>query len=258
MPAAETIVELERLARELGGGVVGTAGELEVQPGPDQRHPRRRARLARPALGVRAARRAVRPDRRVRARARRGPRSRRRVRQAPGAAGAADGRRRRRGARGERGGERRDVPADALGRRPRHAVRGLAGAERDGLRAVPRRPLAHAARAGRHRPTRRSPPRSSTARSGGWRAERRPAPRPRRHLVVRLRARPGGRAAHGGGRDRAARLRRALVPRGIRHPRVALDGRARPRGDRARPGLHAASRTSGRATPWRRRPRRAR
>jgi allantoate deiminase len=32
LPAAETIVELERLAREIGGGVVGTAGELEVQP----------------------------------------------------------------------------------------------------------------------------------------------------------------------------------------------------------------------------------
>jgi allantoate deiminase len=32
LPAAETIVELERLAREIGGGVVGTAGELELQP----------------------------------------------------------------------------------------------------------------------------------------------------------------------------------------------------------------------------------
>ena len=31
--AAEAIVELERLAAELGGGVVGTAGELEVVPG---------------------------------------------------------------------------------------------------------------------------------------------------------------------------------------------------------------------------------
>ena len=32
LPAAETIVELERLANEIGGGVVGTAGEIEVLP----------------------------------------------------------------------------------------------------------------------------------------------------------------------------------------------------------------------------------
>ena len=32
LPAAETVVELERLARELGDGVVGTAGEIETQP----------------------------------------------------------------------------------------------------------------------------------------------------------------------------------------------------------------------------------
>jgi allantoate deiminase len=32
VPAAETIVELERLARALGGGVVGTVGEIETQP----------------------------------------------------------------------------------------------------------------------------------------------------------------------------------------------------------------------------------
>ena len=32
VPAAETIVELERLANELGGDVVGTVGEIEVQP----------------------------------------------------------------------------------------------------------------------------------------------------------------------------------------------------------------------------------
>ena len=32
IPAAETIVELERLADELGGGVVGTVGELDVAP----------------------------------------------------------------------------------------------------------------------------------------------------------------------------------------------------------------------------------
>jgi allantoate deiminase len=32
VPAAETVVELERLANELGGGVVGTAGEIETQP----------------------------------------------------------------------------------------------------------------------------------------------------------------------------------------------------------------------------------
>lgn len=32
IPAAETIVELERLAGELGGGVVGTAGEIAVSP----------------------------------------------------------------------------------------------------------------------------------------------------------------------------------------------------------------------------------
>ena len=33
VPAAETIVELERLANELGGDVVGTVGEIEVLPG---------------------------------------------------------------------------------------------------------------------------------------------------------------------------------------------------------------------------------
>ncbi len=32
VPAAETVVELERLAREIGGGVVGTAGEIETRP----------------------------------------------------------------------------------------------------------------------------------------------------------------------------------------------------------------------------------
>jgi allantoate deiminase len=32
VPAAETIVELERLAGEIGGGVVGTAGEIETEP----------------------------------------------------------------------------------------------------------------------------------------------------------------------------------------------------------------------------------
>jgi hydantoinase/carbamoylase family amidase len=32
LPAAETIVELERLANEIGGGVVGTAGEIETLP----------------------------------------------------------------------------------------------------------------------------------------------------------------------------------------------------------------------------------
>ena len=32
VPAAETIVELERLANELGGDVVGTVGEIEVLP----------------------------------------------------------------------------------------------------------------------------------------------------------------------------------------------------------------------------------
>jgi allantoate deiminase len=33
LPLAETIVELERLAREAGKGTVGTVGEIEVQPG---------------------------------------------------------------------------------------------------------------------------------------------------------------------------------------------------------------------------------
>ena len=33
VPAAETIVELERLASEIGGGVVGTVGEIAVDPG---------------------------------------------------------------------------------------------------------------------------------------------------------------------------------------------------------------------------------
>jgi hydantoinase/carbamoylase family amidase len=32
IPAAETVIELERLANELGGGVVGTVGELDVTP----------------------------------------------------------------------------------------------------------------------------------------------------------------------------------------------------------------------------------
>ena len=33
LPMAETIVELERLAREAGKGTVGTVGEIEVDPG---------------------------------------------------------------------------------------------------------------------------------------------------------------------------------------------------------------------------------
>lgn len=33
LPLAETIVELERLARAAGGGTVGTVGEIEVEPG---------------------------------------------------------------------------------------------------------------------------------------------------------------------------------------------------------------------------------
>ena len=46
LPAAETVVELERLAHELGGGVVGTAGEIETQPEPHQRRPGRGARVS--------------------------------------------------------------------------------------------------------------------------------------------------------------------------------------------------------------------
>ena len=33
VPMAETILELERLAREAGKGTVGTVGEIEVEPG---------------------------------------------------------------------------------------------------------------------------------------------------------------------------------------------------------------------------------
>src|SRR5204862_4780443 len=33
LPLAETIVELERVAREAGQGTVGTVGEIEVEPG---------------------------------------------------------------------------------------------------------------------------------------------------------------------------------------------------------------------------------
>ena len=92
VPAAETIVELERLANELGGDVVGTVGRDRRAAGSDQRRPRRRPPVARPALGLGSAGRAVRPDRRLRARARRGPRRGRRMDPAPGAARAADGR----------------------------------------------------------------------------------------------------------------------------------------------------------------------
>ena len=118
--------------------------------GPDQRHPRRRARLARPALGVATCTASCATgSSRSRASAARPAASassssqRQELPVQPMDAGVVGALAR------ERGGERRDVPADALGRRPRHAVRGLAGAERDGLRAVRRRPLAHAARAGR-------------------------------------------------------------------------------------------------------------
>ena len=58
LPLAETILELERLAREAGQGTVGTVGEIEVDPGLINaiaaqrpllaRHPRaRRGRLPR-------------------------------------------------------------------------------------------------------------------------------------------------------------------------------------------------------------------
>ena len=73
VPAAETIVELERLAHELGGDVVGTVGEIEVQPGLINVVPGG-VRLSLDLRSVsESARRAVRPDRRLRARARRRP-----------------------------------------------------------------------------------------------------------------------------------------------------------------------------------------
>ena len=143
VPAAETIVELERLANELGGDVVGTVGEIEVLPDLINVVPGG-VRLSLDLRSVSDLRGELcRPDRGLRARARGGPRRGRRMDPAPGAARAADGRGRRRSPERERAGERRAVPPDAIGRRPRHAVRGLAGAERDGLRPVRRRPLAH-------------------------------------------------------------------------------------------------------------------
>ena len=149
VPAAETVVELERLARVLGGGVVGTAGEIEAQPSLINVIPGG-VRLSLDLRSVSELHGEL-CDRIVAFACERGEARGvgRGVRQAPGPARAADGRGRRRRARRERGGERRDVPADALGRRARHAVRGLAGAQRDGLRALRRRALAYAAGAGR-------------------------------------------------------------------------------------------------------------
>ena len=83
--------------RELGGGVVGTVGEIAVRPGLINVVPG----SARISLDLRSTSRPAHRElrdahRRVRARARRGARRRRRVRAAPGAARAAHGRRRRR------------------------------------------------------------------------------------------------------------------------------------------------------------------
>ena len=161
IPAAETIVELERLARELGGGVVGTVGEIAVEPGADQRRPRRRAPLARHCARSRAATASsASASSRSRASAARRAASggewapRQELRAADGRAASSPRSRRARGRAARRS-------ADAVGRGPRHAGRGLARAERDGLRPLRRRALATRRSSRPTPPTRHSRRRSS-------------------------------------------------------------------------------------------------
>ena len=222
--------------------------------GADQRHPRRRAHLARPALSVRAARRAVRPDRRVRARARRGARSRRRVRQAPGAAGAADGRRRRRRARArvrrESGETFRQMPSGAA-----HDTQCVASRVPSAMVFVPCMDRLS------HTPLEQADTGRRRARRGGRLLRDQPdgvlsAGPPLGRIGIWSSALPSPRrpTARGRGRDRAARLRRALVPRGIWHPQ-SFSTAALVLAATERVPVCTGIANIVRATPWRRRPR---
>src|SRR5581483_9415225 len=114
---AETILALERLAREAGRGTVGTVGEIEVDPG---------------LINAIAAR--VRFSLDVR-----GPvdEAYRGVAEAAAEFAQEAARRADRGrAGGGRGRDRRAVHEHALGSRSRHDVRRRARAQRDGLRPV--------------------------------------------------------------------------------------------------------------------------
>ena len=135
---AESVLELERLAREAGQGTVGTVGEIEVEPGLINAI----ASGVRFSLDVRGPVDDALRWRRARPRRVRGAGGgcaghARRVPATAGARGNAARRAHRRSARDGREGDRRAVHADALRCRPRHDVRGRAGTERDGLRAVP-------------------------------------------------------------------------------------------------------------------------
>ncbi len=139
LPLADTILALERMAREAGQGTVGTVGEIEVDPGIINaiaaqrpllaRHPRpRRGRLqgrgARDRGLHRAGRRRARADGGV-------PR-------APVDPADTDGRPHRRRAGDGHEGHGRAVHAHALGRGARHDVRRRPRPDRDGLRPLRR------------------------------------------------------------------------------------------------------------------------
>ena len=137
LPLAETIVELERLAREAGKGTVGTVGEIEVDPGIINAI----ASRVRFSLDVRGpdddAYRGVARDiaafaeEAARQRGMEAEFSQRQTLPATPLDAGILGR-----ARGSGEGDRRAVHDDALRRRPRHDVRRRARSERDGLRPL--------------------------------------------------------------------------------------------------------------------------
>ena len=147
---AETVLELERLATEAGGGTVGTVGEIELDPSLINAV----AAEARFSLDVRGPQDAlfqgVARDTAAfaeRAAERRGMTARTVQRQSlPATPLDAGGRRRAGGGRRRVG---RAVDDDALGRRARHDVRRRARAERHGLRPVHRRDQPSPGRGGR-------------------------------------------------------------------------------------------------------------
>ena len=156
LPLAETIVELERLAREAGRGHGGHGRRDRGRAGDHQRDRQPRPLLARhPWPGrrrVSPCRAATSPRSRSRRPRGRGMEAEVSQRQTLPATPLDEPDRRR--ARGGRQGDGRAVHDDALGSRPRHDVRRGARAERDGLRALQGRrqpPSGRGRRAGRRR-----------------------------------------------------------------------------------------------------------
>ena len=139
LPLAETILELERLAREAGQGTVGTVGEIEVDPGIINAI----AASVRFSLDIRGpvedAYKGVARDIAAfaeQAAAARGTDGG--VPRAPVDPADTDGRPHRRRAGDGHEGDRRAVHAHALGRGARHDVRRRPRPDRDGLRPLRR------------------------------------------------------------------------------------------------------------------------